>query len=205
MTRHLTTARHALDELTTAVARIPATLRNLDACAPGFPATTPGNGSPGGSVGGNGSRTETAICATEVGSAGKHTLGKARGVGADTALADRAAIDKLVRRIAADTAVLSAITDRWGWQQAGECNHSAAPRYAGQVPDNGEVRWCVSCARLHKTTHTFAADQCRWCYEFKRAEGVLPPLELLDAHHQGKRITEAMVRQALRPKGKTKR
>ena len=183
MTRHLTPARHALDNLTTAVTRLPAALRNLDACQPGFPATTPGNGSPGGSVGGNGSsRTETLAL---------------RDVSHDTALADRAAVDKLVRRIAADTAVLSAITDRWGWQQAGEVDHSAAPRYAGQVPTT-DVRWCVSCARVQHAETTWRGDLCRWCDDFKRVEGQVPPTDLLDARHRGQRITAAMVRESLR-------
>lgn len=188
MTRHLTPVRHALDNLTTAAARLPATLRNLDACAPGFPATTPGNGSPGGSVGGNGSRTETLAM---------------RDTGTDTSLADRAALDKLVKRIAADTAVLSAITDRWGWAQAGEVYHSVAPRYAGQVPTT-DVRWCVSCARTNYAEHVHRGDLCRWCYDFKAAEGTLPPVDLLDARQRGQRITAAMVREALR-QGKRKR
>jgi hypothetical protein len=184
MTRHLTPVRHALDNLTTAAARLPATLRNLDACAPGFPATTPGNGSPGGSVGGNGSRTETLAM---------------RDASRDNAVTDYDALDKLVKRIAADTAVLSAITDRWGWAQAGEVDHSAAPRYAGQVPTT-DVRWCVSCARREHSTAVHRGDLCRWCYEFKLAEGVVPPLEILAARHECRRITATMVREALRPK-----
>lgn len=187
MTRHLTTARHALDDLTTATARLPATLRNLDACAPGFPSTTPGNGSPGGSVGGNGSRTETLAI---------------RQVSADPALADRAGLDKLLRRIAADTAALATLTDRWGWAQAGECSHAAAPRYAGQVPET-DVRWCVSCQRVNYAEHVHRGDLCRWCYDFKAAESALPPVDLLDARQRGQRITATMVREALRP-GKRK-
>jgi hypothetical protein len=186
-TRHLTPVRHALDNLTTAAARLPATLRNLDACAPGFPATTPGNGSPGGSVGSNGSRTETLAI---------------RQIGTDTSLADRAALDKLVKRIAADTAVLSAITDRWGWAQAGEYAPDAAPRYAGtQGITDVSDRYCVCCARHPdwQTIPTYRGDLCSWCYKFTRVENRQPTLELIDRHNRGGRITPAMVREAYRP------
>lgn len=63
--------------------------------------------------------------------------------------------------------------------------------------------WCNHCLR-DDGHHAPRADRyrqlelCRWCGDFRSAQGVLPPLSLLQAHHRGERITEAMVDAALR-------
>lgn len=43
------------------------------------------------------------------------------------------------------------------------------------------------------------AGRCRWCYDFWLAKRVDPPVEILQARSIGKRITERMVAEALRP------
>ena len=63
--------------------------------------------------------------------------------------------------------------------------------------------WCTHCQR-DDGHHSPRAERyrglelCRWCGDFRQAEGVLPPLSLLKAHHRGERVTEAMVDAALR-------
>jgi hypothetical protein len=62
--------------------------------------------------------------------------------------------------------------------------------------------WCVSCLRILKCAPRHRGKLCRWCYDFERAEHQRPPLELLNAHHQGRHITEQMVDDALGRKRK---
>ena len=57
--------------------------------------------------------------------------------------------------------------------------------------------WC----RHHLATLTtcepvYKGGLCRWCYDFGRAQGWLPPAELLDARAQGRKITATMVADA---------
>lgn len=57
---------------------------------------------------------------------------------------------------------------------------------------------CTSCRR--NAGHWEPAEEgrgtCRWCRWWKTEHGALPPLDVLVARHQGRRITTAMVAQA---------
>lgn len=71
--------------------------------------------------------------------------------------------------------------------------------------------WCRSCLRIGQRagrSDRYADGLCRWCGDFTGAQGFLPTLDLLDAYHAGKRITETMVaaaRQSLLDKPKKRR
>lgn len=66
------------------------------------------------------------------------------------------------------------------------------------------------CCEVHKR-HEFGVEplhrsgRCRWCYDFWLAEGVDPPLPLLKARAEGRRITQQMVMDSLRHQPKAKR
>ncbi len=71
-------------------------------------------------------------------------------------------------------------------------------------PDPGGD-WCRSCYRDHGYLEPVAlrpgggvrrAGYCRWCGEFKGAEGFDPTVQMVQARHRGSRITEGMVEQA---------
>ena len=61
--------------------------------------------------------------------------------------------------------------------------------------------WCVSCFRdggYHEpTAEGVYRDRCRWCADFSRAHGQEPPLVILRRRHEGRRITQSEVEQAL--------
>lgn len=47
---------------------------------------------------------------------------------------------------------------------------------------------CTHCARHRHQTPAHRNELCRWCYDFHRSTGKLPPPVILDQHHQGRRI-----------------
>jgi hypothetical protein len=53
---------------------------------------------------------------------------------------------------------------------------------------------CESCARsgVWSPRHQ-QSSLCQWCADWSQAEGHFPPKSLLEAHHQGKRITNALL------------
>lgn len=62
--------------------------------------------------------------------------------------------------------------------------------------------WCTSCYRdgqhhepvsLKRDGSAYYEGLCRWCGDFHKAKGVIPPRKLLEYRHQGRRITERMV------------
>jgi hypothetical protein len=65
---------------------------------------------------------------------------------------------------------------------------------SAQVAADG---WCVSCFRddellpiaLRPNGQPFYKDLCRWCGEWKGANGELPPMDVLRARRRGSRIT----------------
>lgn len=66
-------------------------------------------------------------------------------------------------------------------------------------PDNDT--WCASCLRAgHCTPRTprqgGRQDLCTWCQKYWYAEGQLPARDILNKHHRGIRITEPMIRHA---------
>lgn len=80
-------------------------------------------------------------------------------------------------------------------------------RSAELATDQTEM-WCRSCLRVgRRATRSDRYPEeglCRWCGDFKGAEGFLPTLNLIDAHHDARRITQAMV-EAERPKTEKKK
>jgi hypothetical protein len=70
-------------------------------------------------------------------------------------------------------------------------------------PENPGAPGCRSCARTEghngpRFVEVHYKDRCRWCYDFNRVYKTDPPVELVEAHHAGKRITERMVLVSLR-------
>lgn len=172
--------------LADAAGRIHPTLRNLRELQPGYPATTPGNGSPGGGTGGHSASIVERLAGT---------------IDDDDAYRDLARIRALIRDLEPRVRELHALCLRWGYRTAGEAHYgNPTPPRRSTEHDSNRERWCTSHERIHVAepvgTHG-REGLCRWCYEFKQSEGVLPPLELVDARSRGIKITDAVVRAAL--------
>lgn len=73
---------------------------------------------------------------------------------------------------------------------------------APNVLDPGD--WCASCLRIAKCSPRHRGDLCRWCYDFNRAEHQRPPVKIVRYHHEGRRITQQMVDDAIGRKPKRK-
>lgn len=67
--------------------------------------------------------------------------------------------------------------------------------------------WCTSCYRdgqhhtpvdTKKDGTVYYTGLCKWCGDFNKAHGVLPPRKLLEYRHQGRRISERMVETNIR-------
>lgn len=90
---------------------------------------------------------------------------------------------------------LAGIVGRW----SAPATKSDAPRSLRLVADPTEL-WCESCLRTGmrepRSERYPTRPLCRWCGDFEAAQGFLPTLDLLDARRDGRRITEAMVREA---------
>lgn len=59
---------------------------------------------------------------------------------------------------------------------------------------------CSSCSRTEvakgqpRWSPIHRDDLCRWCYDWRRSKGGLPPVKTLEAHHRGDRIHEPVAR-----------
>jgi hypothetical protein len=88
----------------------------------------------------------------------------------------------LVQRLDDDVTELDRLVDQW-----------AAPHLGGkrthQLAADDTDTWCRSCLRAgHRNPrHTLyrGLGLCRWCGDFKVAQGVLPTLDIVDAHESG--------------------
>jgi hypothetical protein len=61
--------------------------------------------------------------------------------------------------------------------------------------------WCISCYRNDRRCEPSSErykGRCRWCGSFHATYGQDPPLAIIVARHQGRRITEQMIQRALR-------
>ena len=70
--------------------------------------------------------------------------------------------------------------------------------------DTGD--WCTSCLRIEKCNPrdpSRYAHHCRWCGDFIAAQGRHPSIDLLLAHHEGRRITQRMIDDDQRPAPRT--
>lgn len=78
------------------------------------------------------------------------------------------------------------------------------------VVPSAEEQWCAHHLQaIGKCEPRHRGDLCRTCDDFRRAHGEqLPPADLLEAKHEGRRWTEQMISESLRaakPKNKKKR
>jgi hypothetical protein len=52
----------------------------------------------------------------------------------------------------------------------------------------------VSCHRIHTWSPIHRTRRCRWCWDWAAThESDDPPIDILRAHHQGRRITTRLV------------
>jgi hypothetical protein len=88
----------------------------------------------------------------------------------------------LVERLYDDVSELDRLVDQW-----------AAPHLGGkrthQLAADDTGTWCRSCLRAGYRNPRHAkypgVGLCRWCGDFKLAQGVLPSLDVIDAHESG--------------------
>lgn len=73
--------------------------------------------------------------------------------------------------------------------------------------DVAAAGWCVSCWRndqqmvarekAKKSGLYYSTTLCRWCLGVKNSHGILPPLEVLRMHHEGRRISVQVMDEAV--------
>lgn len=171
---------------------INAARRNLREIQPGFASTTPGNGSPGGGSGAEGSITE------------RLALKSLEGF-EDVAARDLARLEEMISKVIPNHRELRDLRNlivRWNYLVPGQINPGLLARTAAvSEPAENEARWCKACRRLKHMEPIGKhgrAGYCSWCYRFYTAEGIEPPDSILELHHQGRRISEAQVKAAVR-------
>lgn len=143
--------------------------RNLLECQPGFPASTPGNGSPGGGSSGHGDPTARLV--------EHHAL-------TDKAADHLAVLRAFTEAMKADTfRGVAAIVRQWDYPTAGETTIGTTPRSGAPKDLNRHApAGCTSCFRIHHWAPAHRGDLCKWCGDFQAAEGFPPPLDLLVLH-----------------------
>lgn len=151
--------------------RLPAARRRLGEAQPGWPPTGSGRAGSGATSG------------EPPSSIPERTWDRLAG---DPALRDAERIDELAAAVASNVAALHALVARW-----------SAPKPGVEGPDDNDA-WCRSCRRVGLAAPAERAGLCAWCRRFRYAEGDMPPVELLEARRDGRRITQAMVDAALR-------
>lgn len=104
---------------------------------------------------------------------------------ASRALSDARRLETLARLAITAADMLAELVEIW-----------ARPPRRGVAAEDSDA-WCRSCRRIRLAVPSERAGLCWWCRHFKAAEGVLPPLELLEARRDGRRVTRAMVDRAL--------
>lgn len=57
---------------------------------------------------------------------------------------------------------------------------------------------CKSCERVGVWMPVFRGERDKWCYDWQAAHKADPPIEVLRAHHDGKRITTRLVAELTR-------
>jgi hypothetical protein len=119
------------------------------------------------------------------------------GTSVDSAAAAQVNIDRAVLALATAAQTLAVELTSW-----------APPSQDMQRPDPSSATapdgWCTSCWRDNRThepiglrpggTAPYYAGLCEWCGRFRKAQGYLPPIELLRKRHSANpRISEADV------------
>jgi hypothetical protein len=64
------------------------------------------------------------------------------------------------------------------------------------ITTTSTLDWCPNHlrAQLHEPSHR-STRYCRWCFDFRAAQGYLPEPTLLEARHLGRKITEQLISQ----------
>ena len=180
------TSEHTLTTLTTEIVerlhithqRLPQTLTNLDNAMPGYPASCPGaapshNPTPNPDLDPDGNPLPP-VKLTTVEQLASHR---------DPARTAHNRIKQLLQTTLLNTInELYSLTQEWGYTPA---------RPATTTDTNHE--WCTSCLRIDQCSDRHRGDLCRWCYDFHAIQHRQPSTDLLDKHHRGIRITQAMV------------
>lgn len=101
-----------------------------------------------------------------------------------TRTSDHQTLKDLARRIHTDSERLQVLLDNW--------RPDRGPDLVDDTAHTDEA--CTH----HMTTigqwvPRSANGLCDWCRKFRGVQGVLPPREILQARHEGRRITEAMI------------
>lgn len=75
-------------------------------------------------------------------------------------------------------------------EEAESTGRQALPPTTSQTHDDG----CISCARIKAWSPIHRTRRCRFCSDWSYAHGSDdPPIDILRAHHQGRRITTRLV------------
>ena len=98
--------------------------------------------------------------------------------------------------------VLRGLTDALGDLRMSRAALITGSQYA--EAQDGSAR-CSSCARIGEWSDAYRGDRCTWCHKFWLMWRREPPIDILKAHHEGRRITPQMVKDAFAPpKSKTR-
>lgn len=196
------------DALHVAARRVHRALVNLDEALPGYPESTPGAGPP--PTAGSAFVLVCSTCAVEFRDDEQAMIGHCvtahdrPAVAAD--LSPRLAVrllpverlatssdpardalrrvDRLLESLPVQVKELYSLVTTWGFD-----------RLQGELDLDEQSEWCESCLRLERCELRWRGRLCRWCGDFLAAEGRRPSVDLLDAHHSGKRITQKMIEQ----------
>lgn len=94
--------------------------------------------------------------------------------------------DRATNRL--DTATTRLYRETHYWAAIAKPTNARPVEGAGIVTT--DPKWCTSCLRLgHCEPRTKSGTLCRWCQDYNRAQGTLPPTALLAKRHRGERIT----------------
>lgn len=173
------------ESLITARSKTIPAFRNLREVQPGFPSTTPGNGSVGGGSGGHG---ESIV---------ERMLDEDGNMRPDDAAADLETATELIHRMKPLVRDFRDLMIRWGYTTSGE--YQPGKRHQPSVHGGQPVaeRDCCSHHLKFSMFEPLGAKGrgglCRWCYDFQHAEGVLPPSSFLEHRARGGTVTTAMV------------
>lgn len=112
----------------------------------------------------------------------------------------RQALDELEDTLAqAAACLLRAQTLVRAWRPpAGRWRDSLTDQATAALANSNDP-WCQSCLRVSRFVppRTQGSRLCRWCADMARTCGRdLPPLQLVERHAQGRRITDADIRRA---------
>lgn len=118
----------------------------------------------------------------------------------DPAVIDLDNLDRSARRAIAEATVVYDVATRWGTRR----------KAAIDPDDQPGDEWCRSCWRdiradrhyCEPVAHGTYARYCRWCGDFYGAYRCDPPLPLVQARHDGQRVTQQMIDRELRRAGR---